>query len=188
MSRLILRYLAYAAGIYIACTLQDWLFGVLFSIVSLSAALNEFANYSECVLYAGLVYLLAMFSVNHAIEIAYMVLAYVIISDKFGYIKNLNTEKIMPYLLSLLYLVLFQFNGYIVIALYVIYLIKKYDPRVLIGCAIVLLTFSAYLLTMSNSSAANTVAIYSYYFLVLGVFAELIYEFRHSESCENAVS
>ena len=188
MSRLILRYLAYTAGMYIACTLQDWLFGVLFSIVSLSAVLSEFVNYSEYMLYIALVYLLAMFSVNHMLETVYLVTAFVILSSKFSHIKNLNVEKIMPYLLSLLYLVLFQFNGYIVIALYVIYLIKKYDPRVLIGCAIVLLTFSAYLLALSNLNAANTVAIYSYYFLVLGVFAELIYEFRHGESCDNTVS
>lgn len=183
------KCLAYVVGMCIACSTHEWLFGVLFGVVGLLAVIPETIEYTRYIVFASAIYLLANFSIVHVIETMYLLAAFVVFSDY--NIRSTKMETLAPYILSIACLVTFQMKGLIVpvsaLAIYAVYLLKRYDPRVLVGCAIILLTFSAYELAVANVSEANRIAIYSYYFLVLGVFAELIDEIRNSHGRDNAV-
>jgi len=182
--KLVLKGAMYVAGMYIACSLHDWLFGTLLGVVCLLTVIQETKLYSKYLVYTSTVYLLAIFNSVHVLEAIYILALYITMIENISF-----TEELIPYVISITCLILFQFKtvpaGMITLALYILYLVKKYDPRILVGCAIILLTFSAYQLAVSNTKIANDVAVYSYYFLVFGVIAELIQEFRCKDgSCD----
>lgn len=62
----------------------------------------------------------------------------------------------------------------IFLAVLVIFAIKKYDSRIPIGFALILLVLSAVELAFASEAMANTIAIYAYYYLVVGVLLQLI--------------
>lgn len=67
------------------------------------------------------------------------------------------------------------------IGIFSIYAIRKYDSRLLIGAAILLLTVSAVELAWGSQAYANTLSIWAYYFLVAGVLASLVEYLRSPE-------
>jgi len=83
-------------------------------------------------------------------------------------IKNLT-----PYVVSYAMLISFKTFGYAAIPLAIYYYFKRYDSRILLGFAISLLIICSFVLNY-NEKFANELAIYSYYFLVLGVLGSII--------------
>ncbi|TRZ49442.1 MAG: hypothetical protein D4S01_08575 [Dehalococcoidia bacterium] len=61
-----------------------------------------------------------------------------------------------------------------------IYAWRKYDSRIFVGSAIFLLVVCAALLASGSKSYANEVAIWAYYFLVIGVLGLFIEYLRES--------
>jgi len=59
-------------------------------------------------------------------------------------------------------------------AVLVIFAIKKYDSRIPIGFALILLVLAAIELAFASADTANQIAIYAYYYLVVGVLLQLI--------------
>ena len=51
----------------------------------------------------------------------------------------------------------------------VVYVVRGYDCRLLVASFMVLLVFAAVLLVLGNGFYANRVAVWAYYFLVIGV-------------------
>lgn len=67
------------------------------------------------------------------------------------------------------------------IGIFSIYAIRKYDARLLIGAAILLLTVSAVELAWGSKAYANTLSLWAYYFLVAGVLASFVEYIRSPE-------
>jgi septum site-determining protein MinD len=63
---------------------------------------------------------------------------------------------------------------YLFLLYFAILLVNRIDARYSIGAALVLLLFAAALLAQNREAFANQVAIYAYYFLVVGVVLQLI--------------
>jgi len=86
----------------------------------------------------------------------------------------------IPYILVLATVVLANFiesetlTLAIFLALLIIFAIKKYDPRIPIAFALLLLVLSAIELAVASEDVANMIAIYAYYYLVVGVLLQLI--------------
>ncbi len=59
-------------------------------------------------------------------------------------------------------------------AVLVIFAIKKYDSRIPIGFALMLLVLAAMELAFASADTANQLAIFAYYCLVVGVLLQLI--------------
>jgi len=67
------------------------------------------------------------------------------------------------------------------LATLVVYVVRGYDCRLLVGSFMVLLVFAAVFLALGNEFYANRVAVWAYYFLVVGVvglFVEYVRESR----------
>lgn len=84
-------------------------------------------------------------------------------------------EVILPYLLVVLLLVLFQLVQNWAISLcgailvIMVFFYKKYDWRIVIGCAIFLIGLSAFVYVSVSKMLANQLGIYSYYLLIGGI-------------------
>lgn len=77
---------------------------------------------------------------------------------------------------------LYSFLVFIIV--FVIYAIREYDSRLLIGAAILLLTVSAVELAWGSESYANLLSIWAYYFLFSGVLTSLVEYIRYPEEVE----
>ncbi|NIQ06929.1 MAG: hypothetical protein GWO20_14745 [Candidatus Korarchaeota archaeon] len=76
------------------------------------------------------------------------------------------------------------YSFFVFIVVFVIYAIREYDSRLLIGAAILLLTVSAIELAWGSESYANLLSIWSYYFLLSGVLTSLVEYIRYPEEAE----
>jgi hypothetical protein len=103
--------------------------------------------------------------------------------------KPKSIEELIPLILIIVCIAAARFIGSEVLVLLVfivtlgIYAWRKYDSRMLVGTAIFLLAVSAILLASGSENYANVVAIWAYYFLVVGVlgfFIEYLRE-RHGD-------
>jgi len=65
-----------------------------------------------------------------------------------------------------------------------LYVWRRYDSRILIGFAIVLLMFTAVVLVSGSESFAENIAIHAYYFLVIGVIAQFVEFLREGRDIE----
>jgi len=96
--------------------------------------------------------------------------------------KPITVRKVIPFFLPILSLISahFVFTSDLgvflsIIILIPIYVIFKFDGRILAGTAIILLITAAVILAIyNNEDAANLAAIYAYWFLVDGVVCEII--------------
>jgi hypothetical protein len=66
------------------------------------------------------------------------------------------------------------------LATLVVYLVRGYDCRLLVGSFMVLLVFAAVFLALGNEYFANKVAVWAYYFLVIGVVGLVVEYVRES--------
>lgn len=102
-------------------------------------------------------------------------------------IKSILKEN-LGFFISLACLLLFKLKlSYAVIPLAIIFYYKKFDSRIFVGTAIILLIASAYVLSNANEAFANSIAITAYYFLVLGVLGSLLEYLRENKSDGDAV-
>lgn len=62
-------------------------------------------------------------------------------------------------------------SHYLFLLYFIISLVHRLDSRYPIGAALALLFFTALLLVQKKEDFANQIAIYAYYFLVIGVLA-----------------
>lgn len=76
---------------------------------------------------------------------------------------------------------------YLFLLYFVILLVNRIDARYSIGAALILLLFSAVLLGQEKEAFANQIAIYAYYFLVVGVVLQLIEYIREGGEKEEGV-
>ncbi|MEM3734920.1 MAG: hypothetical protein QW158_08260 [Nitrososphaerales archaeon] len=60
------------------------------------------------------------------------------------------------------------------LATLLVYVLRRYDSRLLVGMFMLLLVVCASLLALGYSSYANDVAVWAYYFLVIGVLGLLV--------------
>jgi len=99
--------------------------------------------------------------------------------------KPKSIERAIPFILILACVGASGFidSEVLVLAVFIatlgVYAWRKYDSRMLVGTAIVLLVVCAALLASGNELYANDVAIWAYYFLfvgVLGLFIEYLRE------------
>lgn len=99
-----------------------------------------------------------------------------------------SIEEIIPFILIIACVVAARFIGseVLVLAVFIvtlgIYAWRRYDSRMLVGTAIFLLVICAALLASGSEHHANDVAIWAYYFLVVGVlglFIEYLREKKH---------
>lgn len=115
-----------------------------------------------------------------------------IFMPKSYYIPKKESPKLqdflhVPYLLVLSAVVAANFiesetvTLMIFFAFLLIYSIKKYDSRIPIAFALLLLIISAFVLAYKNEALANQIAIYAYYYLVVGVLLQLIEYIRNPE-------
>ncbi len=96
--------------------------------------------------------------------------------------KPITAEKVIPFFLPILSLISahFVFTSDLgiflsIVILIPIYVVFKFDGRILAGTAIILLIIAAIILAIyNNEDAANLAAIYAYWFLVDGVVCEII--------------
>ena len=103
-------------------------------------------------------------------------------SDKLkkAFPNNLKNLIHIPYLLVLAAVAIANFTKSeiltlaIFLALLIIFAKQKYDSRIPIGFALLLLVITAFVLAFSSEALANRIAIYSYYYLVVGVVLQLI--------------
>lgn len=99
-------------------------------------------------------------------------------SKLFRRVKRL--DEFMPFILIVVCVVAARFIGsevWVLAAFLLtlgIYVWRRYDSRVLVGTAIFLLVLCAGLLAGGSKSRANEVAIWAYYFLVVGVLGLFI--------------
>ncbi len=70
------------------------------------------------------------------------------------------------------------------VATLAVYVWRKYDDRIFVGMAIFLLLGCAVLLLSGAERYANEVAVWAYYFLVVGVFGALITNLRERKYAE----
>jgi hypothetical protein len=70
---------------------------------------------------------------------------------------------------------------YFILIYFFISLIQKYDSRIPIAFALFLLFLTAITLAQGLENAANQIAIYAYYFLVIGVVQQLIESVRNPQ-------
>jgi len=100
-----------------------------------------------------------------------------------GRLSNLNLksiDEILPYALVVVCVVSARFieSELTVFLIYIvalaIYVWRKYDARMFVGAAILLLVGCAVLLSVGYESYADMVAVWAYYFLVIGVIGLLI--------------
>jgi len=66
------------------------------------------------------------------------------------------------------------------LATLVVYVVRGYDCRLLVGSFMVLLVFAAVFLALGNEFFANRVAVWAYYFLVIGVVGLVVEYVRES--------
>ncbi|VVB60277.1 Uncharacterised protein [uncultured archaeon] len=91
----------------------------------------------------------------------------------------------IPYILVLAAVVIANFTNSEVLtlvtflALLLIYAIKKYDSRIPVAFALLLLVLSAIELAYRSEELANQIAVYAYYYLVVGVLLQLIEYIRN---------
>ncbi|MGC9203089.1 MAG: hypothetical protein ACP5HX_10535 [Thermoproteota archaeon] len=90
--------------------------------------------------------------------------------------KPKSIEKIIPLVLILTCIVAAMFSSDVLtlavfIATLAVYAWRRYDSRMLVGTAILLLVVCAALLASGSEYYANEVAVWVYYFLVIGVSA-----------------
>ncbi|MDY6864652.1 MAG: flippase [Halobacteriota archaeon] len=116
--------------------------------------------------------------------------------DPFKNIKNWNNpfkslnlryiDEYMPYALMIFCIASLRFieQESLVLMVFIvtllIYIWRRYDSRILIGFAIVLLMFTAIVLVNGSESYAENIAILAYYSLVIGVIAQLVDYLRES--------
>jgi len=102
--------------------------------------------------------------------------------------KPKSIEGTIPFILIIACVASARFIGseVLVLAVFIatlaIYAWRRYDPRMLVGTALFLLVVCAALLASGSEHYANDVAIWAYYFLVIGVlglFIEYLREGRH---------
>lgn len=97
-----------------------------------------------------------------------------------------HLDKFMPFVLIIACAVVARFidSEVLVLAVFIttlgIYAWRKYDLRIPVGTAILLLVVCAVLLAEGIESFANDVAIWAYYFLVVGVLGLFIEYLRES--------
>jgi len=70
---------------------------------------------------------------------------------------------------------------YFILIYFFISLIQKFDSRIPIAFALFLLFLTAIILVQGQEKAANQIAIYAYYFLVIGVVQQLIEYIRNPQ-------
>ena len=92
----------------------------------------------------------------------------------------------MPYIIVLALLLLAHFlPGLIAIVAFLggmtVYVIRKYDGRIPVGLALILLVSAAFILALGNEFFANQLATYCYYFLVMGAILLFIDYLRESK-------
>lgn len=94
--------------------------------------------------------------------------------------KPKSIEEIIPFILIIVCVAAAKFiaSEIFVFAVFIatlgIYAWRRYDSRMLVGTAIFLLVVCAVLLASGSEHYANDVAIWAYYFLVVGVFGLFI--------------
>ena len=92
----------------------------------------------------------------------------------------ISVKDYAPFALAILCTASLRFmkQEYLVLSVFlvtlVVYVVRKYDSRILIGFAIILLMSTAVVLVMGLESHAENIAILAYYFLVIGVIAQFI--------------
>lgn len=100
-----------------------------------------------------------------------------------------NINMYIPYMLAFIILLtsmviddeLSKFMIFII--LLIIYIIKRYDSRILIKFSILFIIFSAAGFILKDEIVANQIVIYSYYFLVIGVILQLVEYVRYMKRC-----
>ncbi len=106
---------------------------------------------------------------------------------KYNFAKYAGEYLHIPYILVVIAVVLSKIINselltlLIFLALLITYAIKKYDSRIPIAFALLLLVLSAIELAFKSEAAANQIAIYAYYYLVAGVLLQLIEYIRNPE-------
>ena len=151
---------------------------ILFSLIVTYYTLDfPFFNY--------FIYIIIIFILGLPMKIAdallFMILITTLMIYRYRYItkKDLietiaNNPSIFSATLSIAILFALKTISVVAIMLVIIFYILKGDSRYLVGCAIVLLVCSAYLLATSSMKPANDVAILSYYMLTAGVIGSLL--------------
>jgi hypothetical protein len=100
--------------------------------------------------------------------------------------KPMSIEEIIPFIPIVICAAAAKFiaSGIFVLAVFIItlaiYAWRKYDSRMLVGTALFLLVVCAVLLVSGSERYANEVAIWAYYFLVIGVLG-LFIEYMREE-------
>ncbi len=90
-------------------------------------------------------------------------------------IKN----RYIPYILACIFLLISiiiereTLKFMMLIILFIIYIIKKYDSKILIRFALLIIAFSAIIFVLKDEIIAGRIIIYSYYFLVIGTILQL---------------
>ncbi|MEM3891718.1 MAG: hypothetical protein QW282_06155 [Nitrososphaerales archaeon] len=115
-----------------------------------------------------------------------------------GLLKRLSrfrsAEFYVPYVLIVLCVLTAKFLKSDVVfgvflATLLVYVLRRYDSRLLVGMFMLLLVVCASLLAMGYSSYANDVAVWAYYFLVIGVLgllAEYVREEKRRRDAQQA--
>lgn len=175
-------------GLIICFTVLVFLFSITHNLAALSIlvittflTLIDFRNLN----YVALFFLIfAIASSKDVIEL----LNYITALFPFFFVKwrdfKISKEQ-LSYLISLVILITFKTLEYLSIPVALYYYYKKFDSRIFVGFAIALLSISAFVLSGSEEMA-NEIAIYAYYFLVLGVLGSLIEYLREGKGEEES--
>ena len=90
-----------------------------------------------------------------------------------------SLENYVPFALVVACIASLRFidQGAVVILIFsfalIVYFLKKYDSRILMGFALLLLIFTAATRAIGSESYADQIAVWAYYFLVIGVILSL---------------
>lgn len=103
--------------------------------------------------------------------------------------KNLNSlDDFLPFALIVICIASLRFidQGAVILLIFtftlIVYVMKKYDSRILVGFALLLLVFTAATLAMGSESYANQMAVWTYYFLVIGFIAQFFEFLREGDN------
>lgn len=103
-------------------------------------------------------------------------------------IRGFLRENSLILSLSMFLLLVLIFRGqiqekshYLFLAYFIVALVNRLDSRYSIGVALALLFFTAIILVQKKEDLANQMAIYAYYFLVVGVVLQFLEYIRNKE-------
>ena len=177
--------LLYCISVFVLLLIGNTASSLLLSILVCMVMLS-YTAYLGYLLYASIVFSAAISNPSNGL------FSSLLFTTPFIYLYKDRIKKIakenVAFLISLACLFLFKFRlSYAVIPLAIVFYYKKFDSRIFVATAIILLVSSAYTLAFSNGNLANSLAIMAYYFLVLGVFGSFLEYLRECKSNNDAV-